>query len=57
MPTNKGWICRVFYMRNATLYKKSGMGYPTKEDLEETKKDRCKSDNCLRGNKEAKKAI
>jgi len=44
-------------MRNEILYKKSGMGYPIKEDLEETKKDRYKSDNCLRRNKEAKKAI
>jgi hypothetical protein len=24
-PINKGTICRVFYMRNETLYKKSEM--------------------------------
>jgi len=47
-PTNKGWICKVFYMRKEILYKKSGMGYQTKKDAKETKKDRCKSDNCLR---------
>jgi hypothetical protein len=25
IPTNKGSICRVFYMRNETLYKKCEM--------------------------------
>jgi hypothetical protein len=35
-PTNKGWICRVFYMRNGTLYKKSGMEYQAKKDSKGT---------------------
>jgi len=35
-PTNKGWICGVFYMKNETLYKKSGMEYQIKKDAKET---------------------
>jgi hypothetical protein len=34
--TSKGWICRVFYMRNESLYKKSEMGNQIKKDAKET---------------------
>jgi len=49
IPTNNELNCRVFYMRNESLYKKSGMEYQIKKDVRKHKKDRCKSDNCLRG--------
>ena len=36
-------------MRNEGLYKKSEVGNQIKKESREHKKDRCKSDNCLRG--------
>jgi hypothetical protein len=37
-------------MRNESLYKKSAMGNQIKTDAKESKRDRSKRDNCLRGN-------
>jgi hypothetical protein len=37
-PTNKGWICRVFYMRIKALYKQSGRKIREKENKGNTKR-------------------
>jgi hypothetical protein len=46
--TDKGWICRVFYMRIEDLYKKSGKAGQAKKEEEETQTGRCQRANCLR---------
>jgi hypothetical protein len=38
-PTNKELNCRVFYMRNESLYKKSGMEEQIKRDQRKRKTD------------------
>jgi hypothetical protein len=35
-PTNKGWICKAFYMRIKALYKESGKADQAKKEGKET---------------------